>query len=290
MSDKCVCYVNMTVEEMKRLPVPQLVEAIIGSIPIHYKEKQYMEVLKKIALSPGNRNKLLEILREKEEKSGFDEKEKATITKLHATNLYYTEEAVVSSLHEIIKSELYRTEKWVIELVKKVTLAREEGEKHWNDIVEDATLKERRLSDADDLCGYLKYVYTVFEIFKLSDDRLKEHARSVVEKDKKEHPSYCIKLSLKFGIQINAEEYAEIADEMLKNANSIASESSREDMAKKALYTYEALNGVGRLSVERLEILKEYQKQDVQHAIRKASKLLKNNFTYIPRGVWDRIF
>lgn len=288
--NKCICYVSMTVGEMSKLPEDLLVEAVSGSIPTHFREKNYMEVLRRARIAPGNKDKQLEILRANEDKSGFNEEEKATILKLHATNLYYSEKAIKMSLYAIANAEFFRREKSDIETVKAVISKREEREAYWNGVIENAMLKDNKLSAVDDFYSHAENVFKIVEIFGLSKEKFLTHARLLIEKNKKELPYYCIKLARNAGIEIDISEYSQIADELIKSANSQIQDFTRRCMAERALEAYEALHEQKQLSVERIEILKEYQRKDSQAAIRKASKLLKNNFTYIPRGFWDTAY
>ncbi|MFA6097283.1 MAG: hypothetical protein WC788_06680 [Candidatus Paceibacterota bacterium] len=157
MSDeKCICYVNMTVSELKQLHEENLLaEAMVGSIPTHFKEKQFSEVIKRAAIAPGNMEKLREILLDNEKKSVLDETELVAIKKLHSVNLYHTEKAIWMSLYELINGKFHENERDTLEAVVTVIARSEGGGAQWNDMIEKAMLERLDITGHHDIYIYI---------------------------------------------------------------------------------------------------------------------------------------
>ena len=292
MSENCICYTGMSVEDMNNLPDERKAEAITGTIPVKFQQTDYLEVLRRAAISPGNMDKLKELLLENEKKSKLSESELAAIKKIHSSNLYYTENAIIDSLHQIIKNKLLDRSSEELKMIKIVIENGIAGdEKQWQDVIKEGMSEQLHFDrnySIDDMDRFLSKFLTAVELFDLSREYFKMRMTEVIQEEKKMVPHYCIVAANRFGIGIDANEYVKTADDLIRSANTENDKEKRHNLARIAVEVYKALIDRKYLAGNRSNIIDQCEKHSSQSAIRTASKLL--NFTYIPRGFWDRIF
>lgn len=283
MSDdsKCICYVSMTVEELKRLPENLLVEAVVGSIPTLLKEKNYFEIVRRAAIVPGNKNKLLEILRKNETGSGLSEKELAVITKMHALNIYHAENAIIMSLHELI-NKLFERRSDELKAILKTIESREEGKQHWTDLIKKSLLENKNMSVWYENTGE---IIQIVNMFGLKKEEIAYFLSNLIEKNKKDYPYECLLVASRFLVKYDSEEYLKIADDIIRKANS--EKDYYYKAVERAIRTYELLVELGHNDTvgERNRVSEAYNLKGSQAAIKKASKIV--GFDYIPRGWFD---
>jgi len=231
-------------------------------------------------------------LLENEKESKLSESELVTIKKIHSSNIYYTENAIIDSLHQVIKNKLLDRRNEDLKMIEKVIKSGIAGdEKYWQDLMKGVMYEQLNFArnySINELDRFLSEFLTAVELLDLSKEYFKNRMIEVIEENKKTVPHYCVVAAHRFGISIEVDEYVRIADDMISSANAENDEEKRFNLAKTAVKTYKALIDRGYLAGNRSNIVDRYEKRGFQSSIKTASKLL--NFTYIKRGFWDRIF
>jgi len=267
---ECGCeYLKTDPREVAKFTDKTRVEEIIRKIPLLFKENIFAKVVQLAVLLPPKRE-IEEIL---ESNMAVFNLDMSGIKKEHAKNLYDTMIAIEASHSLLIRNKPYEQKVDVIEDLAKLSLLTKEGE-YWEKELLNALLEDEELNKSIGVwIKNLDSIKKLMELFHISDDKIREICRRAINESKNSKPSICIEMAKKMLIALNLSEYKEIADLLMMAANKDEVRRSRRETVEKACAVYKALQQYG--TFDREEILKEFKKDNIQGAIKKASVILR---------------